>query len=175
MSQKKKEPNQPPEPMSGLGPPWLILNARQIMKHLVIAFAMVCLVACTKQVSPESTPKAAARAPQNDYEKRLVATRSEFRFEHWPAHARPAVVAVFEQLLADLVAAGESASESQKIECFKRAVSALNEIDRKDHTVIETSEAEQLIDIGNHIARAAGLDPQKYGDKEGPLSAGRNW
>ncbi len=130
------------------------------------------LAACTKEV-PSARP--AVAEPATDYGRRLVATRSQFQFQDWPAHARPAVSGVFEQLVSDLIAAGETATEQEKLKCFTRAVAALNEIDRKDHTVIETSEAEQLIDIGNVIARAAGLDPRKYGAGEGPLSAGRNW
>ena len=133
------------------------------------------MAGCTKDPSPTPAARPAIPEPKTHYEKALVATRSHFQFQHWPMRAQPAVVTVFETLLVELRAAGESAPERQKIDCFKRAVAALNELNRRDPTVIETSEAEQLVDIGNHIAMAAGLEPRKYGDGEGPLSAGRDW
>ena len=143
------------------------------MIRYFLVFIMLWLAACTKEMGPSSRP--VLPEPRTEYEKQIIATKSQFQFQHWPAHARPAVIAILEQLLLDLITAGESASESQKIACFSRAVSALNEINRKDPTVIETGEAEQLVDLGNQIAKAAGLDPRKYGDGEGPLSAGRDW
>ena len=141
------------------------------MRYLLLA-ATIILASCTKEV-PTAPP--AAQDLSTDYAKRLFATKSKFQFEHWPSGARTAVTGVFERLLSELVVAGEGATEQQKIGCFTRAVAALNEIDRRDRTVIETDEAEQLVDIGNEIAKAAGLDPKKYGHGEGPLSAGRNW
>lgn len=143
------------------------------MTRYLIAVALFWLTACTRQTAP--APVTAIPEPQTDYERRLVATKSAFQFQHWPARARPAVVAVFDRLLRNLLIAGESASEAQKVECFARAVAELNEINRRDRTIIETSEAEQLVDIGNQVAKAVGLDPKRYGHGEGPLSAGRDW
>lgn len=140
-----------------------------MIRYLAI-LATVWFGGCSKEPS-----RPLSSEPKTNYANRLSETKSMFRFQHWPAHARPAVAAVFEQLLLDLIAAGESASETQKIDCFTRAAVALNEINRRDLTVIETGEAEQLIDLGNQIAKAASLDPRKYGNGEGPLSAGRDW
>ena len=132
------------------------------------SIVLLCIVACTKQQPSVFEPK-------TEYEKRLVATKSVFQFEHWPTQARPAVAAVFEKLLSDLLAAGETASEAQKAECFKRAVAMLNKINQRDLTVIATMEREQLVYIGNQVAAAAGLDPKKFGHGEGPISEGRDW
>jgi hypothetical protein len=41
--------------------------------------------------------------------------------------------------------------------------------------LIETGEREQLSELCNGIARAAGLDPTKYGGGEGPASEWRDW
>lgn len=141
---------------------------------LVFLFSML-LSACTKESSGTATEQNSTRAPATDYERKLVATKVRYEFKHWPAFARPIVAGIFDKLIFELIAAGESATEEQKIACFHRAVAALNDLDQSDHSVIETSEAEQLVDLGNHIAIAAGLDPKKYGDGEGPISAGRNW
>ena len=145
-----------------------------MIRYLVI-IAVVWLTACSRDPHLGSTSNVTFPEPKSDYERAIVASRSHFLFDHWPAHARSSVKAVFEQLLVELIAAGKDAPESRKLECFERAVSALNTIHRRDRSVIETSEVEQLVDIGNHIAKAAGLEPQKYGDGEGPLSAGREW
>lgn len=142
------------------------------MIRYFIVLTTLWLVACSKEL-PATRP--VIPEPRTDYEKRLVATKLQFQFEHWPVHARNAVLAVFEQLLVDLIKAGEGATEAQKIQCFDRAVATLNDINRKDLSVIETGEAGQLIDLGNQVAKAAGLDPKKYGHGEGPLSAGRDW
>jgi hypothetical protein len=48
-------------------------------------------------------------------------------------------------------------------------------MNRKDPTLIETDEREQLCELCNVVATAAGLDPKKYGGGEGPASEWRDW
>ena len=119
----------------------------------------------------------------SEYGQRLVATKARYPFSHWAksglpqytARACAAFVAVFDRLIADLATLGESAAEAQKLECFHRAVEALNELNKRDLTVIATGEREDLCELCNIVAIAAGLDPKKYGDGEGPASQWRDW
>jgi hypothetical protein len=136
------------------------------MRLLLVILCGVMLSGCAKE-------KAAPAA--TDYARTLTATKIHFEFRHWPASGRPLVVTILDRLISELVAAGEGATEEQKLACFRRAVVALNKLSRREPSLIETDEREQLVDIGNHIAVAAGLEPKKYGDGEGPLSAGRDW
>lgn len=113
--------------------------------------------------------------PKTNYEKGLVAAKPHLSFLLWSSRVRPAIAGVFDQLIVDLIAAGEGAGEIRKLDCFNRAAVSLNAIHRRDLAAIETIHAEQLVEIGNEIAKAAGLDAKKYGAGEGPLSAGREW
>jgi hypothetical protein len=95
--------------------------------------------------------------------------------DRYTATACAKFAAVFDQLITELVALGEQAPESRKHACFRRAGAALNDLNRRDSSLIETSEAEDLCELGCVIAVAAGMDPKKYGDGEGPISEGRDW
>ncbi len=80
---------------------------------------------------------------------------------------------IFNTLIADLIALGKDAPESQKISKFETAVLALNDLnDELDGGFIETGEREELCNV---ICEAAGIDPAKYGDGEGPASEWRDW
>ena len=114
---------------------------------------------------------------------RLAATKARYPFSNWAKsgmqqytkQACEAFASVFDRLLVDLAALGEKSAERDKLECFHRAVVALNNLNRKDESLIETEEREQLCELCNVIAIAAGLDPKKYGSGEGPASQWRDW
>ncbi len=81
---------------------------------------------------------------------------------------------ILSTLLSELIALGEDSQEEDKIEKFKVAVEALNTLN--DETdVIETGEREQLCDLFDHIAIAAGIDPDKYGGGDQLASEWRDW
>ena len=140
------------------------------MRHLLALVLLALFTSCGK-----GGGVATATPAPTDYKSRLAGAKGEDAFKRWPFYARPFVNRIFDRLVADVAAVGESASEEKKVACFNRAVSSLNRLDAVMPFLIETTEAEQLVGLGNQIAKVAGLDPRKYGDREGPLSAGRNW
>lgn len=83
---------------------------------------------------------------------------------------------IFDDLISELVKLGKKAKEAEKISLFKKAILKTNALNEKtDGALIETGEAEQLVELTNKIAIACGIDPAKYGDGEGPASEWREW
>ena len=83
---------------------------------------------------------------------------------------------IFDTLIADLISLGPDAPEADKLAKFETAVIALNHLDDElDNGFIETGEREDLCELCNSICTAAGMDPTKYGDGEGPASEWREW
>ncbi len=119
----------------------------------------------------------------HNYLDRLTATKARFPFVIWQdsgldqytPEACAAFAAVFEQLIEKLAALGEDAPEVQKIALFQVAVEALNSLNDEDDSLIETGEREDLCALCNVVLRAAGIDPSKYGDGEGPATEWRDW
>jgi hypothetical protein len=119
----------------------------------------------------------------DDYLKRLTTTKARYPFGGWAKsgleqytdEACSSFVGVFDKLIEKLAALGEHAPENQKIAAFKEAVEALNVLNELDESLIETGEREELCELCNIIAMAAGIDPDKYGDGEGPASEWRHW
>lgn len=119
----------------------------------------------------------------SEYLKRLNETKHRYPFARWQdsgleqytPEACASFVAVFDALVARLASTGEDAPESQKIAAFEAAVQALNKLNEEDVSLIETGEREDLCELCNLIATAAGIDPTKYGDGEGPASEWRDW
>lgn len=71
---------------------------------------------------------------------------------------------------------GEGAGEQAKLAAFQEAVESLKALDTENHhLLIETGEREELCEMFNRIALAAGLDPANYADGEGPASLWREW
>jgi hypothetical protein len=119
----------------------------------------------------------------DDYATRLAATKASYPFARWaesslPQYTKEACAqfaAVFDGLIQKLGALGDQAPEEAKLEAFHQAVLALNAINEEDSDLIETGEREDLCELCNVVAVAAGLDPEKYGDGEGPASEWRDW
>lgn len=81
---------------------------------------------------------------------------------------------IFDELIANLIAMSENASENEKIEAFRFAIEATNESDGETG-MVETGEREDLCELTNVIAAAAGSNPDNYGAGEGLVSEWRNW
>jgi hypothetical protein len=118
-----------------------------------------------------------------DYQERLNETKRHYPFARWATsgleqytdEACASFVAVFDKLIEKLVALGEHVPEKQKISEFQEAVEALNALNNEDESLIETGEREDLCELCNVVATAAGIDPGKYGGGEGPASEWRDW
>ena len=119
----------------------------------------------------------------SDYANRLNQTRGAYPFGRWREsgldqytdEACASFGAVFDSLIRDLTTLGDEASEERKLAAFKKAVEALNALNEGDGSLIETGEREDLCELCNAIAAAAGLNPADYGDGEGPASEWREW
>ncbi len=117
------------------------------------------------------------------YKDRLNATRTGYPFDLWKEsgleqyteEACSAFANVFDQLIVELIQAGADGVEPVKMAVFEKAVVALNTLNEADESLIETGEREDLCELINTITVAAGLDPSKYGDGEGPASEWRDW
>lgn len=121
--------------------------------------------------------------PDNEYSKGLSVIRASYPFSRWAQSgleqytdkACASFVKIFDSLIDELAIHGDQASEDEKLAAFQKAVEALNKLNEKDDSLIETGEREDLCELCNRIAVAAGLDPLKYGDGEGPASNWRDW
>lgn len=119
----------------------------------------------------------------DNYSLKLSAVKAHYPFARWQEsgldqytpEACAACTEVFDRLIEKLGTLGEHAPEERKLECFREAIEALNAMNEEDPSLIETGEREELCELCNVIAIAAGLDPEKYGDGEGPASEWRDW
>jgi hypothetical protein len=98
----------------------------------------------------------------------------EFGLEQYTQENCDAMRKIFDDLIADLIAKGETASENEKIESFRIAIEATNELD-EETGMVETGEREDLCELTNIISIAAGLNPDDYCDGEGLASEWRDW
>lgn len=95
--------------------------------------------------------------------------------EQYTPEARAAAQRIFDRLIEGLAALGEMAPEPAKVDLFRQAVLALNELNEEDFSLIETGEREELCDLVNLIGEAAGIPSNKYGSGEGLASEWREW
>ncbi len=120
-----------------------------------------------------------------NYADKLNATKTKYPFERWHKGFEHGLEQytqencdkmqkVFDDLIADLIVKGESATQEEKVESFRVAIEATNEVDGETG-MVETEEREDLCDLTWHIAVAGGLDPSKYGGGEGLASEWRDW
>ena len=117
------------------------------------------------------------------YSNTLESVKNDYPFHRWQQSgleqytpkACAAFQTVFDKLISKLAALGSDASEQEKIALFKEAIEATNMLNEEDESLIETGEREDLCELTNRIATAAGIDPKKYGGGEGPASEWRDW
>ena len=119
----------------------------------------------------------------DSYDEQLNGVRAHYPFTRWresgleqyTEDACSSFAAIFDQLIAKLVALGSGASADAKLSLFQEAIAATNTLNEQDESLIETGEREDLCELTNRVAVAAGLEPAKYGDGEGPASEWRDW
>jgi hypothetical protein len=83
--------------------------------------------------------------------------------------------AIFDNLIAKLISLGEHGNKKEKEKCFEIAVKSLNKLNEVDEGIIETGEREDLCELIDQIALAAGLIPEQYGEGEGIADLWREW
>lgn len=119
------------------------------------------------------------------YKEKLNLTKKSYPFKRWRKSYEygldqytqencDAMKKIFDDLINDLIEKGENASEKEKIESFRIAIEATNELEEKTY-MVETGEREDLCKLTNVISIAVGLQPQNYGDGEGLASEWRDW
>lgn len=119
----------------------------------------------------------------SDGTRSLMAAKDRYPFERWQSGGLPqytaeacaSVQAVFDQLIQKLIQLGNAGPETAKVQFFRESVEALNELNAQDDGFIETEEREELCELYNVIAVAAGIDPEKFGGGEGLASEWRDW
>lgn len=120
-----------------------------------------------------------------NYKEKLNQTKNNYPFERWRESFEfgleqytqencDAMQKIFDNLIENLISKGENASEKEKIESFRIAIEATNELDEKTF-MVETGEREDLCALTNIISMAVGLNPQNYGSGEGLASEWRDW
>jgi hypothetical protein len=120
------------------------------------------------------------------YQENLKATQNSYPFATWREAYNQGltqytdencnkVKKIFDDLISELISAGESASEETKVQLFKKAILETNKLSNEHNDLIETGEREDLCELTNKITVACGLNPDKYGDGEGLASEWREW
>lgn len=126
------------------------------------------------------------------YQEKLQAVKAHYPFEKWSEAFYPdendiggmdqyspenceAATVIMDELIADLQAAGENATEQTKLALFEKAVKAYNDLSDEISHFIETGEREDLCEVLDMITVAAGLDPADYADGEGVTDLWREW
>lgn len=82
---------------------------------------------------------------------------------------------IMNTLIKDLIALGLKADTDLKLEKFKTAVLAYNQLARENEGLIETGEREDLCEVIDQIGINCGLDPDQYGEGDGIASEWREW
>lgn len=149
-------------------------QTRCLMKMIWTVLILVSLSACSQQEPSSTTKNSANTAPATEYQRKLLATKAHYPFKKQSWRSSSRFVAIFDVLIAELIAAGEHAPDAGKVAIVRRAVTALNDLHRQDHTLIETGEAGQLCELLGRVGVAAGIPTSKFPSEEGAAS-GRDW
>lgn len=149
--------------------------------HPAVLILSLVFCGCVKNADQ----RFAEHMPKTPYADKFIPSKQSYPFDRW-ASDRPqlpqytllacaAFTAIFDQLIIELATMGEAASEAAKLQAFEKAVHETNRLYEADFSLIETGEREELCELFNQIARAAGLNPADYADGEGPASLWRDW
>jgi predicted house-cleaning noncanonical NTP pyrophosphatase (MazG superfamily) len=150
------------------------------------AFISAFFLSCTEQSEAMRQAEYQNKPVDAQYQSKLLAAKSFYPFALWKERYdrgltqytqenRDRTKNVFDDLIDQLISAGDQASEAEKIQLFKTAILRLNKLNEEVTNLIETEEREELWELTNKITTACGLDPQKYGDGEGLSNDWREW
>ena len=121
-----------------------------------------------------------------EYQHKLEACKKSYPFIRWResfSHGLEQyteencnkIKSVFDNLISELISAGENIPEKEKVEIFKKAILLSNELNDEIDGLIETGEREDLCELTDVITKACGIDPEKYGGGEGLATEWRDW
>jgi hypothetical protein len=115
--------------------------------------------------------------PFNNWRKLFYADEEDgfYGIEQYSPENCDAAQWVLDELIGHLITGGEDVPAETKITWFKRAVEQLNSLNGNVEGFIETSERDDLCELFDKIAMAAGLNPAEYGGGEGIATEWRNW
>jgi hypothetical protein len=107
-----------------------------------------------------------------NYAEKLQYIQSELPFDYWPNEGSDDAdegEGLFYDLIDQLIAFGQDGDLAAKTEAIQAAVLALNRMHTAHPDLIETEEREDICEMLNEIAAAAGIDVSAYA-KEGSIA-----
>lgn len=138
------------------------------------------------KISNDTIIVATPKTNNMNYKDQLEATKKYYPFGNWRQSYNDGLEqytqencdkakAVFDTLIANLIALGQDANEKDKAELFKTAVLSLNRLNEEIEDLIETGEREDLCELIDRVTIAAGLNPKSYANGEGIADEWRDW
>ncbi len=113
------------------------------------------------------------------YKERLETIQGELPFDYWMAADTEAddddEDGIFWVLIDRLIALGEDGKAEDKLAAFQKLVLELNELSAEDEGLIETAEREDLCELIDEIAVAAGFDVSTFGEGGSFADQWREW
>lgn len=113
-----------------------------------------------------------------NYTERLAHLQSELPFDYWPNEGEEDDEdgdGIFFHMIDLLLALGEGASSEAKTEPIKEVVLTLNRLHAGQPGLIEIEEQEDICDILDEIAEAAGIDLSGLPEEASIADAWREW
>jgi hypothetical protein len=108
------------------------------------------------------------------YEEKLIASKQSYPFERWlengvefemdqyTEESCSRAKKIMDDLLGNLIGAGEQATLSERLVLIENAVKSYNVLNQQIEGLIETGEREDLCDVFENIAIAIGINPEDY-------------
>ena len=113
------------------------------------------------------------------YKERLEAIQGELPFDYWMEADTEAddddEDGIFYALIERLIALGEDGKAEDKIAAIQKLVLELNELAVDAESLFEPDDCDDILDIIDEIAEAAGLDISIYGEGGSIADQWRKW
>ena len=159
---------------------------KKITSAFITKIPALFLIAVAILIIPGCRAKTTPKTNKMTYQKTLIASKSKYPFVRWRESFNEGLEQyteencnkaklIFDTLINELIAKGESASKEEKVELFKKAVLSLNHLSGEVSDLIETGEREDLCELIDQITIAAGLNPKDFTEGEGIADEWREW
>ena len=113
------------------------------------------------------------------YKERLETIQGELPFDYWLSADAEAEDddedGIFWMLIDRLIALGESGKVEDKMAAFQSLVVSLNELAVGAEALFEADDCDDILDLIDEIAEAAGLDLSLYGEGGSIADQWRTW